>query len=266
MPRIHWLTHTVLGFLTLAVFQSGRLAAQGTSQDHPGQYGAIDIETGSRLYAGQCAQCHGPNGDMVSGIDLRRGQFRRPLSDEDLRRTISVGVPGAGMSPFNLQPTELDGLVAFIRVGLDVSGTPVKVGDTVRGQTLFEGKAGCASCHRVNGKGPRAAPDLSDIGAIRSVAALQRSLVDPTGAMWPIDRPVRIVTRDGRTIRGRRLNEDTYTVQLIDEQERLVSLMKADLREYVVAKTSPMPSVAGTLTDDELSDLVAYLLSLKGLR
>ena len=266
MARIHWLTRAALGSLTLAVCINGRLAAQGASQDHPGQYSAIDIDAGSRLYAGQCAQCHGPNGDIVSGIDLRRGQFRRPLSDDDLRRTISVGVPAAGMPPFNLQPTELDGLVAFIRVGLDVSGTPVKVGDAARGQTLFEGQARCAGCHRVNGKGPRVAPDLSDIGAIRSVAALQRSLVDPIGAMWPINRPVRIVTRDGRTIRGRRLNEDTYTVQLIDEQERLVSLLKADLREYQVAKTSPMPSLAGTLTDDEVSDLVAYLLSLKGLR
>ena len=109
------------------------------------------------------------------------------------------------------------------------------------------------------------APDLSDIGATHSPAALQRSLLDPTGGMWPINRPVRIVTGDGRTIRGRRLNEDTYTVQLIDEQERLVSLLKADLREYEVAKTSPMPSLAGKLTDDELWDLVAYLLSLKGL-
>ena len=48
--------------------------------------------------------------------------------------------------------------------------------------------------------------------------------------MLPINRPVRAVTQDGRTIRGRRLNEDTYTVQLIDEQERLVSLVKADLQ------------------------------------
>ena len=100
------------------------------------------------------------------------------------------------------------------------------------GRRLFEGKGGCATCHRVNGKGPRVAPDLSDIGAIRTPAALQRSLLDPTSAMLPINRPVRVVTRDGRTIRGRRLNEDTYTVQLIDEQERLVSLVKADLREY----------------------------------
>jgi mono/diheme cytochrome c family protein len=82
--------------------------------------------------------------------------------------------------------------------------------------------------------------------------------------MLPINRPVRAVTRDGRTIRGRRLNEDTYSVQLIDDQERLVSLMKTDLREYEVGTTSPMPSFAKTFNGDELANLVAYLLSLKG--
>jgi putative heme-binding domain-containing protein len=160
----------------------------------------------------------------------------------------------------------VDGLVAFIRAGFDLTGTAVKVGHVDRGQGIFEGKGGCTVCHRVNGKGPRVAPDLSDIGATRTPTALQRSLLDPTSAMLPINRPVRAVTRDGRTIRGRRLNEDTYTVQLIDEQERLVSLIKAELREYELARSSPMPSVATTLTADEQADLLAYLLSLKGPR
>ena len=74
------------------------------------------------------------------------------------------------------------------------------------------------------------------------------------------------VTKDGRTIRGRRLNEDTYTVQLIDEQERIVSLTKADLRSYDVRKDTAMPSYATSLTPDEVSDVIAYLLSLKGVQ
>jgi hypothetical protein len=82
--------------------------------------------------------------------------------------------------------------------------------------------------------------------------------------MMPINRPVRIVTRDGRTIRGRRLNEDTYTVQLIDDQERLVSLDKTDIREFELGKTSPMPPATRTLSNDELPDVIGYLLSLKG--
>src|SRR6185369_4405222 len=133
-----------------------------------------------------------------------------------------------------------------------------------RGQALFEGKGACTSCHRVNGNGPRVAPDLSDIGALRSPAQLQRSLTEPVKQMMPMNRPVRVVTRDGRTIRGRRLNEDTYTVQLIDEQERLVSLDKTDIRELELAKTSPMPPATTTLSNDELPDMIGYLLSLKG--
>src|SRR5205823_5046544 len=112
---------------------------------------------------------------------------------------------------------------------------------------------------------PWQAPDLSNIGAIRTVDALQRSLLDPTASMRPINRPVRAVTRDGRVVTGRRLNEDTYTVQLIDDRGSLVSLVKGELREYTVAKSSPMPSSKDTLRREELADLLAYLLSLKGL-
>ena len=248
----------------LAIVFLGRVFAQGSGQDH--QYSSADIEAGSRLYAGQCSLCHGPNGDLVTGIDLRRGQFRHSVSDEDLAKVILAGVPGAGMPPFVLQPSEVRGVIAFIRAGFDPSGVAVKVGNVVRGQALFEGKGACGTCHRVNGKGPRVAPDLSDIGAVRTPAALQRSLLDPTSAMLPINRPVRAVTRDGKTIRGRRLNEDTFTVQLIDDGERLVSLTKADLREYEVGRASPMPSMAKALTSDEVADVVAYLLSLKGLQ
>jgi putative heme-binding domain-containing protein len=138
----------------------------------------------------------------------------------------------------------------------------VKIGDAARGRTVFE-RRDCLTCHRVNAVGSRIAPDLSDIGSVRSASALQASLFDPTSRMMPINRPVRAVTKDGRTINGRRLNEDTYTVQLIDEREQLHSLSKMDLRELTVLTTSTMPSYKGTLGDAELADLLAYLLSLQ---
>jgi putative heme-binding domain-containing protein len=250
--------------LAAAVCAGGQVAAQNV-QDH--QYSSADVEAGSRLYSARCMLCHGSDGDRVSGINLRRGTFRQPMADADLRRVVTEGMAGKGMPPFALQPAELDALVAYIRAGFDIGGTAVKVGDAARGQALFDGKGACGSCHRVLGKGPRVAPDLSDIGAIRSPSALHRSLMDPTGAMFPINRPVRAVTRDGRTIRGRRLNEDTFTVQILEaEEERLVSLVKADLREYELGRTSPMPSIAKTFTPGEISDLVAYLLTLRGVR
>lgn len=242
------------------------VAAYGPSiaqtQDH--QYTTAEIQAGSRLYATQCQQCHGQMGEQVAGVDLRRGQFRRVSSDDDIRRIITSGATESGMPPFTFQRAELDALLAFIRAGFDPEGTAVRIGDAARGQAVFEGQGQCASCHRVNGKGPRVAPDLSDIGASRQPAALHRSLLEPTKGMWPVNRPVRAVTKDGRTIRGRRMNEDTFTIQVIDEQERLVSIDKADVKEYELGKTSPMPSVTGKLTGDEIADLIAYLLSLKG--
>jgi len=139
-------------------------------------------------------------------------------------------------------------------------------GNAARGQAAFEGKGGCGQCHRVNGRGSRKAPDLTDIGRTRTAAAIQRSLVDPTGSMQPINRPVRAVKADGTVITGRRLNEDTYTVQLLTGEGRLVSLVKSELTQWSVDTTSPMPSYKDTLKPDELVDLVAYLASLKGTR
>ena len=236
------------------------LPAIAGQQDH--QYSSSDVQAGLKLYTSECSLCHGPNGDLMSGIDLRRGRFRRAVSDDDLARVITNGVPDAGMPAFKLQAPEVTSLIAFIRAGFDVSGAAVKIGVPARGQALFAGKGACATCHRVNGVGPRTAPDLSDIGANRTAAALQRSLIDPSSAMWPINRPVRITTRDGKTFRGRRLNEDTYTVQIIDDQERLLTFIKSDLREFEVSTKSTMPP-ATALSSEELSDVVAYLLTLK---
>lgn len=244
---------------TLVTISSAGVIGQA---DHGSQYTQAEIAAGYRLYTTQCVQCHGGNGDGVSGVDLRRGVFRRATSDEDLGRVISNGVPGAGMPPFKLEPAELTGVIAFIRAGFDQTAS-VRVGDPARGRTVYDGKGACASCHRVGGRGALTAPDLSGIGLVRTVAALQRSIVEPTTAMVPANRPLRIVTKSGETVDGRRLNEDTYSVQLLDARGRLRSLAKADIRTLTYASASPMPSYASRLTSDEIADLVGFLTTLR---
>jgi putative heme-binding domain-containing protein len=234
------------------------------AQNPAGDYTQADMAYGARLYAAQCATCHGPNGDMVGGVDLKSGKFRNATTDQDLTRVIANGFPGTGMPAFKFDPAEFAGIIAYLRNMNTFDAVSVKPGDAERGRVLFEGRGTCTRCHRVGAKGARVAPDLSDIGAIRNAGSLHRSLVDPTSQMMPINRPVRAVTRDGKVINGRRLNEDTYTVQIFDDQERLLSLNKADLREFTILTTSPMPSYKDQLSADDLADLVAYLLSLKG--
>jgi putative heme-binding domain-containing protein len=244
---------------------AGWLVACAPASVHAQTYAPADIQYGARLYGQQCTVCHGATGDTVAGVDLRANRFKRSSTDNDLRTVISNGVEGTGMPPFKFDPPELTAVIAYVRNMRDFDSKTTLIGDPARGKAVFEGKGECARCHRVNGKGPRVAPDLSDIGAIRTPDALRRVLVDPDAEMRFANRSVRAVTRDGKVITGRRLNEDTYTVQLIDEQERLVSLVKANLREYGLIRRTSMPAYRDKLAADELADLLAYLLSLKGL-
>jgi len=237
---------------------------RSSAQDHSGQYPAADLAAGSRVYAANCVSCHGATGVGVGGIDLRRGRLPRAATDESLAALVARGIPGTGMPSFRFTSDEMRGLIAFVRGGLgaDPNAPPVKLGNAARGRTIFEGEGRCLSCHRVGTAGSWAGPDLTDIGAARTPAAIQRSLVDPTGGMRPLNRPVRAVTRDGVVYTGRRLNEDTYAVQLMTADGRLVSLVKGELREWSVSQASPMPSYKEQLSAEALADLVAYLVSL----
>jgi len=100
---------------------------------------------------------------------------------------------------------------------------------------------------------------------LRTPDGILRAIVDPESEIRYANRSIRAVTRDGTVITGRRMNEDTYTVQLIDEQEKLVSLVKSNLREYGLVRRTGMPSYRDKLSNAEVADVLAYLLSLKGL-
>ena len=258
LPRYAVVTAAVVLFGAISL-----VAAQPT-QDHAGQYQAADMAYGAKIYTAQCAVCHGANGDGVAGVDLATGQFRSAVSDRSLVRLITNGISETEMPSFDFDSAELAGIVAYLRNMRNFDSASVPIGDAVRGRAVFEGGGGCTGCHRVDGTGAGMAPDLGNIGTRRSASALQTSVLNPSSAMVPINRPIRAVTNDGAVISGRRLNEDTYTVQLIDERGRLASLVKADLKEYTVLTTSPMPSYEGKLALREVADLVAYLLSLKG--
>lgn len=228
-------------------------------------YAPADIQYGAKVFGEQCTVCHGGNGDAVTGVDLRANKFKRAITDNDLRGAITNGVEGTGMPPFKFDQPELTAVIAYVRNMRTYDAKNTLIGDAARGRAVFETKGTCLRCHRVNGKGPRVAPDLSDIGTLRTPDAIMRAIVDPESEIRFANRSIRAVTRDGNVIAGRRLNEDTYTVQIIDDQERLVSLIKSDLREYGLVRRTAMPSFRDTLTKDEVADVLAYLLTLKGL-
>jgi cytochrome c oxidase cbb3-type subunit III len=251
--------------VAVALFLQVLSATALVAQNHA-QYERADIEYGAAIYASQCSSCHGAAGDGISGINLRAGRFKRVNTDDDLRSTILAGVPGTGMPAFKFNPAEITGIVAFVRNMDAAAPGTIRVGNPARGKEVYD-DAQCAGCHRINGKGSKKGPNLSDIGSLRPSGLLEQSLLDPTSRMTSSNRFIRAVTKTGRVITGRRVNEDSHTVQLIEEsEERLTALDKSDLSEYTVAKTSPMPSYRDRLNDAQRSDLLAYLLTLRGIR
>ena len=247
-----------LAFATACLLPGALLYAQQHGTD------PIQLDTGARIYSSTCSVCHGPDGDQVSGVELKKGQFRHASTDSELAGVIQQGIPGTAMPPNNINSGNLVALVAYLHAMRDFKTKKVAPGNAGKGRAIFEGKGGCTACHRVNGQGSHIALDLSDVGAIRTPGYLDDALLDPASTNLPQHRFIRAVTRTGDVITGRRMNEDTLTVQIIDSRERLISLTKADLKEYSVEKDPRMPSYKDKLTNSERADLVSYLVSLKG--
>ena len=139
-------------------------------------------------------------------------------------------------------------------------------GNAARGQAIFEGAGGCLKCHRVKENGSRLGPDLTDFGTARLTAEeVKRLILEPDADVLPQNRSYRVVTRDGAVITGKLLNHDTFNVQLIDTKEQLLTFQKANLREHGFVKNFTMPSYKDKLPPEDVTDLVAYLASLKGI-
>jgi len=251
-------------------------------------YTPEEMAEGGRLFQSNCTGCHGTAGDQVQGVALMSGKFRRATTDEEIAGIIRKGVPGTAMQAFNFTEQQAGMVVAYLKSFSPTAVTPTTantpaLGDIARGKQLFAGKGNCTSCHRVGDTGSRVGPDLSAAGlprppAVRFVgfaappppptpatiiAQLQRDLVDPDAEISTANRMFRAVQKDGTTVTGRLLNLDPFSIQLLDSKEKLVTLQRSDLREFAPVKGS-MPSYRDKLSAQEMSDLLAYLFSLKG--
>ena len=240
------------------------LLAAGIAAQPQQKYLPAEVEAGGRLYTSNCTGCHGPEGDGVGGINFSQGKFRRAATDDDLLRIISRGIPGTPMAPSGMSESQIGQIVGYLRSMTASADTPSSGGDSARGKSIVEGKGECLNCHAIGLNGLHAGPALTDIGAQRRAVDLMRSLVEPNAEIRPENRTVRVVMKDGRTLNGRFLNQDTFSVQLIDASDKLMSLDKSQIRESTFLTMSPMPTFKEKLSAQELADVVAYLASLKG--
>lgn len=247
-------------------FLSALVALQ--AQDHGSIIGTPfstpeDQAAGAQAFRSACAACHGLRGEGGSnGPSLTTGTFKHGGSDEALFRTITKGVPDTPMAAFPLNGREVWQLIAFIRsLNIGKAAEQAK-GDPAKGAQVFAAN-GCDQCHTARAAGGFLGPDLSEIGSRRSLAQLERAVLDPNAEVSPDYWSLRARTKSGQTVTGIRLNEDMDSFQIREASGRLRSLWKAEVASYEIIHTSPMPSFKGKLQASELEDLVAYLASLR---
>ncbi len=261
-----WLMAGVILALAAA---PARLSAQSKADP------AADVEGGKLLFNGMCVECHGAGGAGGDAPSLNRARLLHAPDDAALVGILTNGIPNTNMPRIRrFTDNETRQLVAYVRSLGKIAEAKVP-GDAKKGADIY-GRLGCASCHVINGAGGNFGPDLSDIGFMRGAAYLRQAVVDP-GASLPKGvlqvpargyaeyLPLRIVTSQGGEVRGIRVNEDAFTIQVRDQAGKFYSLRKSDL-ELLDKQTdkSLMPSVSSRLTAPELTDLVAYLSSLRG--
>ncbi len=251
--------------LTLSLLVSGLAAlAAGTETKVKLPNSRADLLNGGKLFRVHCALCHGPNGEGGRGPMLTRARLSRAPDDAALLKILEDGIrgtemPGAGA----MSDREMRQTAAYVRSLGRVVLKPVP-GDAARGAEIFRGKGSCAGCHSIHGEGGVAGPDLSVIGESRSAAYLRESIVNPGAAVPEGYLLVTVVPASGQPVTGVRVNEDSFSIQIRDSAGRSYSFWKKDLAQVDKQPgKSPMPSYKGQLSDAELTDLVAYLASLK---
>jgi putative heme-binding domain-containing protein len=281
----NYLPRTVKARLFTVVLLFGMCAASVYAQEkNPFAGDAKAAKVGESQFRANCAFCHGLGARGGGrGPDLTRAQKRHGNSDADLFRTINEGVPGTAMPPngatqqgVGMTENEIWQVITYIR-RVQVRAPAQPMGNAAHGKELFFGNATCSTCHMIQGKGGRLGPDLSTTGSARSTDYLVESVRSPSKrlaqgiseAMKEFSQEyetVKVETAEGQKFMGVVLNEDQFTLQMMDTRENLHLFEKDKLKSFEKTRESLMPAYdQKTLSDKDLQDIVAYLLGVDAL-
>jgi cytochrome c oxidase cbb3-type subunit 3 len=265
-----------IGLATLLVITASR-----ADDRNPLAGDAKAAKAGEYEFRINCALCHGLGAHGGGrGPDLTRAVKKHTHSDAEMFQVISNGIAGTAM-PANgtngqgvgMTDEEIWQIIAYIR-SQEVKAPAQVVGNAAHGKDLFYGDGNCALCHMVEGKGGRLGPELTAVGGSRTREAIIESVRDPSRRLaWGLTEAtkefpqeyesVTAVTADGKKITGVTLNEDSFSVQIMDAGEQIHLLEKDKLRSFQKTRESAMPKyTVDALSDKELDDIVAYLVSV----
>ena len=133
-----------------------------------------------------------------------------------------------------------------------------------QGKAMFAATA-CTACHRFNNEGLGIGPDISGAGNRYSVKDLLENIIEPSLVISDQYGSDEITKKDGTTVVGRIIAEENNALIVMtnpfvpDDHTRIPSADVAGRKPYLVSMMPP--GLINSLNEDELRDLVAYILS-----
>ncbi|MEJ7606248.1 MAG: c-type cytochrome [Bryobacteraceae bacterium] len=234
--------------------------AQIVKPRNPLPEGPEVVSAGRDLYNKSCTMCHGRDGnegDRAPSLNANRRYFR--LSEAAIFDAVKKGIPGTDMPSSDLPELDIWRIVAFIRNIRGTASDNIVPGDIENGTVVFNGKGGCIGCHMIRGQGGTLGPDLSSIGAQVTLQKLQDALTKAGPVPFGY-RPVVVTTLKGEVVRGVARNEDAFSIQVLDEKNKLHLFARQELRSTVHPRESLMPhNYDKVLSSTQFRDLVAML-------
>lgn len=233
----------------------------------------------------------GPRAQKL-GLDSRTAYIVQSLQEPSayIVEGFSDDMPRTYQPPIDLSADELKAIVAYLQSqggevddwGVDFPASlldsepawnPFEYGSAERGKLVFENMK-CVSCHTVGDRESiSVGPDLSEIGKFRNWAWISQAIINPNaeiGANWQSatvflepdpDDPYGEIEEVFGILRV----NDEKGIRLMVGHEKYETWTPDEVDHIVLESVSRMPTNFGTiLSFSELSDLIAYVLSLKG--
>jgi putative heme-binding domain-containing protein len=179
-------------------------------------------------------------------LAIEAAGLRKPFQMKELPKSKGPG-----------RDWKLDDLVKF-------AGPRLTNRNFKNGQKMYAA-ARCIVCHRFNGEGGATGPDLSQVAGRFNLKDLCESIIEPSKVVSDQYRASVVTMNSGKIYTGRIVNEtkDTLTILLDPEDStKIAEVKKNDIEEAKPSLVSLMPEgLLKPLNDDEVLDLLAYLLS-----
>lgn len=242
---------------------------RGNTRDFLGLGPAPDAAAASRgekLYAPNCAFCHGEKARGAEGPNLVRSPV--VLHDEKgelIGSAVSKGFPDKGMPAFsNFTEAQLSDIAQYLHMQVELVANRgiykrlnVVTGDPKAGEAYFNGAGGCTACHSVTG-------DLAHIGSKYAAEQLQTRFV------WPAGRggggrgeKVTVTLPSGEAIMGTLKAMDDVNLSMYDASGRYRSWPREGLKVSMEDRLAGHRKLLDKYTDADMHNLTAYLARLK---